>query len=111
MIRQVAMLHLREGADGEALEAFEAALAGAHEALGARRGHLGRHIEGSVGGGDYPGICCSTSRRRPTRRRWSRPCRRWRRTSRGLARWWRRSTRCASRRSMVSSRSPASATS
>ncbi len=53
MIRQVAMLHLREGADGATLEAFEAAMAGAHEALGARRGHLGRHIEGSVGGGDY----------------------------------------------------------
>ena len=53
MIRQVAMLHLREGADGAALEAFEAAMAAAHEALGARRSHLGRHIEGSVGGGDY----------------------------------------------------------
>ena len=53
MIRQVAMLHLREDADGEAVAAFEAALGDAHEALGAQRGHLGRHIEGSVGGGDY----------------------------------------------------------
>lgn len=53
MIRQVAMLHLREGADGEAIEAFEAEVAGAPEALGARRSHLGRHIEGSVGGGGY----------------------------------------------------------
>ena len=54
MIRQVAMLHLREGADGDAVEAFERAMIDAHEELpGATHSHLGRHMEGTVGGGDY----------------------------------------------------------
>ena len=54
MIRQVALLELRAGATAAAIEAFERAMAEAQPSLpGARRSHLGRHHEGTVGGGDY----------------------------------------------------------
>ncbi len=53
MIRQIALLELRADATAAAIEAFERALQQAQPSLpGVRRGHLGRHHEGSVGGGD-----------------------------------------------------------
>ena len=60
MIRQVAMLHLREGADGDAVEAFERAMIDAHEELpGASHSHLGRHMEGLSVAATTPGTCSS----------------------------------------------------
>jgi len=54
VIRQVAMLTLRPGAAPDAVAAFERAMADAPRLLPAvRRSHLGRHLAGSVNGGDY----------------------------------------------------------
>ncbi len=54
MIRQIALLELRAGATAAAIEAFEGAMQETQPSLlGALQSHLGRHHEGTVGGGDY----------------------------------------------------------
>jgi hypothetical protein len=54
MIRQVALIEIARGATPEASASLERALREAAPRLpGVRRSQLGRHLAGSVGGGDY----------------------------------------------------------
>ena len=53
MIRQLALVTLRRAADPERVAAFEAAGAAAPRERGLLRLALGRHLPGSIGGGDY----------------------------------------------------------
>ena len=53
-MRLVALVWLRPGVSAERLAAFESAVAKLPDQLSPlRRSHLGRHLPGSVGGGDY----------------------------------------------------------
>ena len=52
MERRIALLHLRPGLEPAEVAVFEAALR-AVEVPGIRHAHLGRHLEGTRGGGDY----------------------------------------------------------
>ena len=54
MFRQIALIALREGVGMEGAPALEAGIAAAAEqAPSLRRSHLGRHLPGTWGGGDY----------------------------------------------------------
>jgi hypothetical protein len=51
--RRIALLHLRPGLDAPAVSRLERELGEATRLPGLMHAHLGRHLEGTVGGGDF----------------------------------------------------------
>lgn len=74
MIRQVALLSLREGVSGEGTVALEGALAGAASAIGPpSHSQVGRHLEGSLCA-DYTWDACLPGAAPPLEALLAEPC-------------------------------------